>query len=332
MSTSTRLLNTPPTLRPCASLSPLHFWPNPQTSTSVYKNDMAERMTWEAEIKSHLKRKEKMEANTRAIFSIVWGQCSPMMQSKLESLGEHDARSVSCDCCWLSKETQGVTHRFEGARNVLISLDDAWSNCYSFQQGKHQDPYECLKEHQALIQALDHYGAAIGSAGPQMLSVTEAVKATWKATNDDTAVLTKDMLEKLAVAAAKTKVIAIGFLKRSDQKRHGGLWTDLENSYSRGTGDYPKDLTEAFALLLAHKPPQVQHQAGHGPTDNEDATGHSFLQTAGSDGETHPDIKCYKCNKHGHFANHCPDATPRGRCAATPSRRTGRTCKWFYFP
>jgi hypothetical protein len=58
------------------------------------------------------------------------------------------------------------------------------------------------------------------------------------------------------VAAAKNKSVAIGFLKRADRKRYGGLWSDLENQYTRGTDDYPLDLTGAYNLLLNYKPPR----------------------------------------------------------------------------
>lgn len=155
------------------------------------------------------------------------------MQSKLESLAEPDLKSIDCDCCWLSKETQGITHRFEGKRNVFISLDDAWSDCCSFRQGRNQDLHEHLKEHQALVQALNHCGAAIGSAGPHLASIIASVTAKWAAKNGSTP-LSQEDLRFLATAAAKTKVVAVGFLKRFDTKRHGGPWTDLENSFSRG--------------------------------------------------------------------------------------------------
>jgi hypothetical protein len=48
-----------------------------------------------------------------------------MMQSKLKYLDDFDEKSTKCDCVWLLKEIQGITHRFEGTRNVFISLDDA---------------------------------------------------------------------------------------------------------------------------------------------------------------------------------------------------------------
>jgi hypothetical protein len=50
------------------------------------------------------------------------------MQSKLKSLDAYTTRSTDCDGVWLLKEIQGITHQFEGTRNVFISHDDAWSN------------------------------------------------------------------------------------------------------------------------------------------------------------------------------------------------------------
>jgi hypothetical protein len=62
----------------------------------VYEKDMARRMIWETMMKTYMKRVDKMESNLRGIYAIVWGQCSPMMQSKLESLDEYDKRSTDC--------------------------------------------------------------------------------------------------------------------------------------------------------------------------------------------------------------------------------------------
>jgi hypothetical protein len=97
-----------------------------------YKTDMGKKMMWEETMKTFIKRTISQESNARAIYAIVCGQCSPMMQSKLESLDNYEAKSDACDCSWILKEIQGITHRFEGTRNVFISLDDAWSNYYAY--------------------------------------------------------------------------------------------------------------------------------------------------------------------------------------------------------
>ena len=90
-----------------------------------YAEDMGKKMIWETTMKTYMKRLDLLESNTRAIYAIVWGQCSPMMQSKLESLDDFQTESNACNCTWLLKEIQGISHHFEGTRNVSISLDDA---------------------------------------------------------------------------------------------------------------------------------------------------------------------------------------------------------------
>jgi hypothetical protein len=100
-----------------------------------YKEDMGKKMMWETSMKMYMKQTDLMGSNTRAIYAIVWGQCSPMMQSKIESLDHYDTKSTACDCVWLLHEIQGITHRFEGTINVFISLDGAWSSYYAYRQG-----------------------------------------------------------------------------------------------------------------------------------------------------------------------------------------------------
>lgn len=119
-----------------------------------------------------------------AIHAVVWGQCSPMMQSKLESLEDFDTRNKTCDCIWLLKEIQGIAHRFEGARNVFISLDDAWTDFYNFKQGQHQLLCDHLKDFQALVQVLEHCGAEFGADGPNTASALAEVRKDHPAESD----------------------------------------------------------------------------------------------------------------------------------------------------
>jgi hypothetical protein len=73
---------------------------------------MGKKMMWETSMKMYIKQTNVMESNVRAKCAIVWGQCSPMMQSKLESLDHFDRISTDCNCVWLLQEIQGITHCF----------------------------------------------------------------------------------------------------------------------------------------------------------------------------------------------------------------------------
>jgi hypothetical protein len=217
-------------------------------SKEEYEGDMGKKIIWETSMKTYMKRVDLLESNTRAIYAIVWGQYSPMMQLKVDSLDAFESKSSTCDGIWLLREIQGITHRCEGTRHVCISLDDAWSNNYGCRQGHKQTLHEYLTDLQGLVQVLAHYGAALGAEGPYQDSAKAQVRK-------DNPGLSRAEYDKRAVAAAKKKSVAIGFLKRADRKRYGGLWSNLEKQYNRGTDDYPSDLTGTYNLLLNYKPP-----------------------------------------------------------------------------
>ena len=108
--------------------------------------------------------------------------------------------------------------------------------------------------------------------------------------------------------------MAIGFLKRADRKRFGGLWSELKNLFTCGQDDYPTVLTGAYNLLLNYyKASPSSYQGRRDQTyNNEEVSGITFLQNgtpvAGSDGATHSSVKCYNCNEYGHYASVCPTA------------------------
>lgn len=281
-------------------------------SKEEYAQDMGKKMIWETHMKSYLKRVDLMESNTRAIYAIVWGQCSPMMRSKLESLDDFGAKSDDCECIWLLKEIQGITHHFEGRHNGFISLDDAWSGYFSCRQGQQQTLHEYLKDFQSLVQVLEHYGAALGANGPYQDSVKAHVR------REAPEGLTLEDYHKREVAAAKKKSLAISFLKGADRKRYGGLWSDLKNNFIRGHDHNPEDLTGAYNLLLNYKAPFPQQLGRHrkNATEETQVSGVSFLQNAavtpGTDGVTHARGKVLQL------------PVPRTLCRQLPRNETGR--------
>jgi hypothetical protein len=188
----------------------------------------------------------------------------------------NDVLHDKCDCIWLIYEIQGITHLFEGTRNVFISLDDAWSDYYVFGQRQHQTLHEYFKDFQTRVQVLEHYGAVLGADGPHQDSVMDKVKA------DSDFVLTDEEYVALAVlATTRKKIIGIGFLKRAGRKRYDELWIELENQFTRGQEHYPNDLTGAYNLLLNYKAPSSRHQGGRREhTNTNEVSGLTFLQNS----------------------------------------------------
>jgi hypothetical protein len=79
-----------------------------ELSDEDYKKP-GKRMIWENGVKTYMKRVDLLKSNTLAIYAIVWGQSSPTMQSKIQSLTDYEQKSSEGDCIWLLKEIQGIT-------------------------------------------------------------------------------------------------------------------------------------------------------------------------------------------------------------------------------
>ncbi len=103
------------------------------------------------------------------------------------------------------------------------------------------------------------------------------------------------------------------FLKKAPRARFGALLIELDNLFSCGVDQYPKDVVAAHSLLVNYqapkgpitKPPPTKTEEGD---DNDDAL--TFTQvgsaTAGTDGTLHAHITCFSCKSKGHYSNMCP--------------------------
>jgi Reverse transcriptase (RNA-dependent DNA polymerase)/Zinc knuckle len=298
----------------CKLFTVTKLTPPDNLTKDEYENDMGKKMIWETTMKTYLKRLDMMESNLRAIYAIVWGQCSPLMQAKLESLDNYAMHSGSCNCIWLLNEIKGITHQFESTRIAFVSLDAAWVSYYKYNQGPDQSLHDYLKDYQSMVEVLEHYGAVIGTAGPYLALVKERVRLA--APQGTTAT----QLEERERTAAKLQSIAVSFMTRSDQRRYGGLCSELENNFARGLNHYPHDLTAAYNLLLNYKaapatsrPPR---RDGNTSASGAEVSGVSFLQAAdptpGTNNITHERVKCYNCQLYGHYSADCPTSAQDG--------------------
>jgi hypothetical protein len=93
-------------------------------------------------------------------------------------------------------------------------------------------------ESQNRVDVIEHYGGAIGQ-DPELLSLVIASIT--------------DVDER--AKSSRNRYIGMIFLAKSDRRRYGILWADLENQFARGNNQYPKELTEAYGMLVNYKPP-----------------------------------------------------------------------------
>ena len=129
-------------------------------------------------------------------------------------------------------------------------------------------------------------------------------------------------------ARVRNKMMALSFLVRSDMKRYRELMNDIKDQYIFGKDVYPTSLEHAYIMLenwAARATPKGGNKNGNN-NNNRTTQGHSGgvndsqndqqvtgLQYAqqvnvvpGNDGRAFEEVKCYRCNKMGHYAGNCP--------------------------
>jgi Reverse transcriptase (RNA-dependent DNA polymerase) len=281
----------------------------PKPLSKEERDDELEVALWKEKVSAYSKRTDVIEQNMKAIFAVIWGQCSESMKDKIRSNDKHKIKLTQGDCIWLLTEIKGIMLRFEGQRFLHLSLDDASRNLIMFRQNPEMSLTTFKTEFENLVDVFEHYGGTIGTY-PSLVSMVSA-RIT-------------DTLER--EKSSRNQHVAIMFLNRSDRRRYGTLWADLENQFARGNNQYPTDLTEAYSLLVNYKPPfpirakDSDKQIIVPKTSNDsvysEMTGTTLLGSTepvpGTDGVLHRGITCFACTNKGHYAPECPKATATG--------------------
>jgi len=188
-----------------------------------------------------------------------------------------------------------VMLRFDGQRKIHRSISDAHNAYHAYCPAQGASMVTFLEEFTALVDTIEHYDGCIGH---------------------DTALIDYEMTVTTLEAkkkGARDKLLAMDFLKKAPKARYGLLLTELDNLFSRGADQYPKDLVEAHALLVNYQPPR-SHTPKVPPEkpggEKEDRSELTFAQiaaaTPGTDGALYAHIQCFACKGKGHYADMCP--------------------------
>ena len=107
----------------------------PKSLTQAEIDDSLTFALWKEEVSEYSKRRGVIQQNVKALFAVIWGQCSESMRDKIKSMDEYKAKLTEGDCIWLLRNIKGIMMRFEGQRSLFLSLNDAERNLLLFEQG-----------------------------------------------------------------------------------------------------------------------------------------------------------------------------------------------------
>ena len=123
---------------------------------------------------------------------------------------------------------------------------------------------------------------------------------------------------------AKMKFLALTFLSGAKADQYGDLLVDLENDSLKGYDNFPNNVVEAYHMMANYA--TKRKPAIHVPKRYGKPHAVGFLQEGvvndksavpGTDGVVHSNIKCYACQKKGHYADKCPHSMFQHRAPAS---------------
>ena len=188
------------------------------------------------EMKVFAAHRAVLRQNKTKAYGVIWGQCSPALQSELMGETDYPSMSASFDCVWLLETLNLLSAGVDKNSNVYVSTFNAMKSFYSMRQS----PTETMEMYHA------RFESAIATATLSKGNLFERDKLS-AYERDKGKVTDTDSL-------VKDGYMAIAFLENSDPQRFSGLWTQLKNSMLLGHNDYPCNLTSTYDLLCNYKP------------------------------------------------------------------------------
>ena len=111
--------------------------------------------------KRYLNEKDLLSNHLHSLFTILWGQCSPGIQSKIRSSVDYLIRKEEGDCAWLLEEIRQVMYDFTSGRYRLTTLLEAKIDLLRYQQGR-MSTIQYFNKYLEKIHAYERCGGSIG--------------------------------------------------------------------------------------------------------------------------------------------------------------------------
>ena len=210
------------------------------------------------EVKQYGVKKDKLAMSLKAIWAVIWGQCSPNMITKLEDEADVATWKKRGDVVSLLQTIQQVCMKFTTRTNPILTLIKHFVFVYNYRQREKDDIHTYLELFKLMVDSINRVGGNFGQHNLVLKTImieSKIIKS--EATDFDfqqayerlTAPQRKDVKDK-----AEAQVLAIMFLLGGRPEKYGNLLVDLQNQYIRGSNQFPTTLTDAYNLMVNYTP------------------------------------------------------------------------------
>jgi len=117
---------------------------------------------YKEEVKQFVKDKKNLSKSLRALYSVIWGQCSVPVITKLVSLPEIDLWKSTGACDELLKAIQQILMNYDHKKCVYVTVFKQIQFLYSYKQRESQSLHRYLEVFQIMTKNIERYGGSFG--------------------------------------------------------------------------------------------------------------------------------------------------------------------------
>ena len=297
---------------------------DPKDHDTAYKVSL-----YMVEYKEYTENARELRNGLLTIFQCVWGQSTEPLRSKLRALEDFDEKRKNNDCAWLLKEIKSLHYKYEGKKDVSLSIADSIMSLYTTYQTRMTLPgfYDSFRNK---VDVITHQGGDVGTH-PSLVhkelreNNLDSIAERLEQGKEHKLTESEWKQVKTARTTARERYLAKVFLRTVNRRKYGPLIYELENGHTRGLDVLPKTVTAAYEMCLHDR--RVSHggdaseqgllfaQNGRGPP--------SGPPIAGTDGVFRRTMRCFGCNRDGHIVPQCPFTATQSPDDPPPNSATG---------
>lgn len=265
------------------------------------EDDTLQKAVFNEEVKEYMLRKRTFSSNKSKSFSIILGQCSPSLKSRLKGQDDWKDMQKNNNVVRLLKSIKMWMMNQQETQYPTVSTLLSVQALFSMRQNKYESLEDYRTRFEVAVQVLEHIGVDLGKA------LVKRVDEIFKEQN-----LTREQATTQQIKAAEKKAYeklqAAAFLLAADKSRYEPVLTFLENHYGAGNDHYPLNVTEAYNRLCYWRNSKPSSNAPYND-------GITFVQGADASNNTkkgprdRSGDRCHRCGEIGHhkWETKCPD-------------------------
>ena len=267
-----------------------------ETETSNEQEDITLKESldflFKEEMKMFASRKNILKQNQIKLWGVIWGQCSPALQTELKGNQDYMMELSKYNGVWLLSKLKLAVVGIDRSVSPYRALVNSLTFFHTLRQQRDESIETYRRRFESAWNSAVTNKAAVGHHPAFTKFAIE---------NDDSTSNEQEVEDKLA---------ATYLITFADSNRFQGLWESLSNATLLGRDDYPQNITAAYDLL-SHYRGSRKSNSNDGPINV------SFAQVkqvrddlpplTGINGELQADITCWKCMRLCHISRFRPE-------------------------